>query len=160
MEEKLMATPTLQFDTLYPTHINGHIHTPVVKDQDLTPNRVLELDRDWTIELSWHLRSDDPDTDPVTGIGGNWLIRLGLESIGPGPEIDLLPTPTVKPISDYDSSNKASCTWKESFTIKAGKVTEEAVYQLVALIAYQFPDGSRGSMAGFVAGPLLTFYKD
>lgn len=155
-----MATPTLQFDTLYPTHINGHIHKPVVKDPDGTPNHVLELDREWTIDLLWHLISDDPDTDPVTGIGGNWVIKLGLESIGPGPEFDLLDTPMIKPLSEYNTSSKANCTWKETFTIPKGKVTTEAVYQLVVLIAYQFPDGSRGSMAGFISTPLITFFRD
>lgn len=153
-----MVTPTIHFDTLYPTHINGHIHYPVITDPDGTPNRVLELDRPWKVDLTWHLRSDQPDTDPVTGINGKWIIKLGIESVGPGPEEYL--DKIEKDLSDYDTFSKDECTWKHVFDVPVGKVKEEGVYQLVTLITYKFSDGSRGSMAGFLAGPLITFFSD
>jgi hypothetical protein len=149
---------TANFDALYYDHIEGEINVPLVMDPDDTPNRVLELDRDWQVEISWLLRSDLPDSHPVDLIDGTWNVKIGIESMGPGDEKNL--DDKDIPLSTFVTSSPAERTWKHTFTISAGDITSEGVYQLVTLITYKDPAGGRRAMAGFAEGPMLTFYQD
>lgn len=148
---------TANFDTLYHDHIEGEINAPTVMDSDDTPNRVLELDREWKVEINWLLRSDLPDSHPVDLIDGTWNVKLGVESMGPGDEKNLAEKDV--PLSDTEASSPAECIWKHTFTISAGEI-KEGVYQLVTLITYKDPAGGRRAMAGFAEGPMVTFYQD
>jgi hypothetical protein len=152
----IMTTP--YFDTLYYDHIEGTIEDPVVKDADNTPNRVLELDRDWQVEIKWSLKSDAPASHPVDLLDGTWVVKISVESIGPGNEKDV--ASVNLPFLGFDTSSAAQRTWKHNFMIPAGTITDEAVYQLVTLITYRDPDGNRRAMAGFTEGPMVTFYQD
>lgn len=149
---------TAHFDTLYFDHIQGQIADPVVKDLDGTPNRVLELDKNWQAEISWQLESNAPGSHPVDLIDGKWEVKVSVESIGEGDEKQI--AATDKPLAAFDTSSAALRTWKHTFNIPAGTIEKEAVYQMVTLITYRDPAGNRRAMAGFSEGPLVTFYKD
>lgn len=149
---------TLHFDTLYYDHVEGEIADPIVKDQDNTENYVLELDRDWKVEVNWKLTSDSPASHPVDLIDGTWEVKVGVESLGPGDE-KYFPGANVD-LGAFDTSSAAKRTWKKEFNISAGEITTEGVYQLVTLITYRDPAGARRAMAGFMEGPLISLYKD
>jgi len=149
---------TAHFDTLYYDHIQGVIADPVVMDPDGTPNSVLELDRNWKVEVNWKLTSNEPISHPVDLIDGTWEVRVSVESIGEGDEKEVANTNVAT--SAFDTSSAAERTWKYTFTIPVGKVTMEAVYHLVTLITYRDPAGHRRAMSGFSEGPLISLYRD
>jgi hypothetical protein len=149
---------TQNFDTLFYDHIEGEIEVPLVMDPDSTPNRVLELDRDWKVEIKWLLRSDLPDSHPVDLLDGTWNVKIAVESLGPGDEENVADKEI--PLPSFDTSSSSERTWKHTFNINAGKISKEGVYQLVTLITYRDPAGGRRAMAGFAEGPMLTFYHD
>lgn len=146
------------FDTLFYDHIEGEIEVPLVMDPDNTPNRVLELDKDWQVEIKWLLRSDLPDSHPVDLLDGTWNVKIGVESLGPGNEKNVEDRDI--PLSSFETSSASERTWKYTFNINSNEITEEGVYQLVTLITYRDPVGGRRAMAGFAEGPMLTFYQD
>lgn len=146
------------FDTFVPDHIDGVIEAPVVTDADGTPNRVLELDRDNTVDITWRLITDDIALHPVQAYDGKWVVRLSFESFGPEPEFNL-PEATVNFATGTLSADETNREWTHQFTIPANTAVE-AVYKLGTLITYRFPDDSRGAMAGFQEGPVITFYQD
>jgi hypothetical protein len=149
---------TENFDALYYDHIQGKIAEPVVKDLDGTPNHVLELDRNWQVEIEWQLSSDAPMSHPVDLIDGTWEVKVSVESIGVGDEKEVANTSVA--LAAFNTSNASLRTWKHTFNIPVGTITAEAVYKLGTLIAYRDPGGHRRAMAGFSEGPLITFYKD
>ncbi len=145
------------FDTFNKVHLSGVIDDPIVTDADGTPNRVLELDRENTVDITWRITSDDPDMNPATYSNGKWVIQLSFESFGTALEFELDPEEVL--LADANPKTKALCEWKKQIKIPANKA-EESVYKMVTLITYRDDDGNRGSMAGFSEGPVLTFYKD
>jgi len=149
---------TAHFDTLYFDHIQGEIADPVVMDPDGTPNSVLELDRNWQVEVNWKLTSNAPSSHPVDLIDGTWEVKVSVESIGAGDEKEIAMTNV--PTSAFDTSSAAERTWKYTFPIAAGMVIKEAVYQLVTLITFRDSAGHRRAMSGFSEGPLISLYQD
>lgn len=149
---------TEYFDTLYPSQIEGSIKEPLIKDPDGTPNRVLELDRPWRVEINWQLKSSNPATYPVDMIDGTWHVQVSVESLGIGFEGIVAEDDVL--VSSFISGTTAQRDWKKEFTIPVGKVKDEAVYQLVTLITFKDTSGTRRAMAGFMEGPLITFYHD
>lgn len=146
------------FDSLYPDHIEGVIDPPVLTDADGTPNTVIEIDRDNTVDITWRLTTDDVALHPVQAIDGKWVIRLAFESFGSPIEFEL-PDETVLFSSGTLSADETTREWTHQFTIPAN-TAQEAVYKMATLITYRFPDDSRGAMAGYQEGPLVTFYQD
>jgi hypothetical protein len=146
------------FDTLYPSAIEGVIDDPVVTDQDDTPNHVLELDQDWKMAIKWQLTSSKPSSYPVDIIDGTWHIQLSVESLGKGLE-DVVAKTDV-PVSSFINNQPDLRDWSHEFNIAADKIQDEAVYKLATLITFTDNNGARRAMAGFVEGPVITFYQD
>jgi len=147
----------MTFDPLFHPNISGVIDNPIVRDKDRTPNRVLDLNQDNSVEVTWRLESADPLMCPVNALTGKWVIRLSFESFGPKEEFDL--PEAIVPFAAATHTDHDVCEWKHQFMIPAN-TAEESVYKMVTLITYRFPDDSRGAMAGFHEGPMLTFYQD
>lgn len=151
-------TETMRFDPLFPEHLTGNIGPIQVLDSDGTPNYVLELDRPWTLNVHWAIRSNDVSMHPADVLGGTWNVKVIVESMGPGIEriIDADDVPYGPPVG----ATAALCEWDHTFNFGVGKIPREGVYKLIILITYRNESGHRRAMAGFQEGPLVTFYHD
>jgi hypothetical protein len=145
---------TTNFDTLFPLTLTGAITILDVKDSDGTPNRVLEIDRSWSVAIDWRMVGTNADT-----IAGTWKVSLRVESMGSGIEGEVAST-TIDLITVQAGSNPSLRLYHADLTVPAGKIDEPGVYKPVLLITYFNMAGSPRPMAGFSEFPLITFYKD
>ncbi len=149
---------TIRFDPLFADHLTGWIGPITVHDPDGTPNRVLELDRPWSMTIRWRIESNDPGMHPADVLGGTWYIDQKVESMGPELEANI--GHGEVPYGPPAGANAGLCEWSYTFNFPVGTITEEGVFKLVTLITYRNGVGHRRAMAGFQEGPLVTFYHD
>jgi hypothetical protein len=146
---------TTQFDPLFPAELTGTI-TVEVLDPDGTPNRVLEIDRNWRIVVDWHLVGPFACT-----LAGTWSARSMVESIGPGFEGQVGPTVNRDLLTQSEAdSTPTDCHYHAHIDVPAGTITDVGVYKLVSLITYRDAANNPRPMAGFAEYPLITFYRD
>jgi len=153
---------TLNFDTIFPAELRGEVRDIVVSDQDNTPNRALQKDMPWNVEVNWHVTGSGSPA-----LGGTWRVQLKLESMGEGFEGSI--AETIKNYTDVEVAQSTSIHrhWKHVFVNLDTKFldpplnngVEEGIFRLILLITYKDPLGHPAAMAGSMEGPLLTFYK-
>ena len=145
---EMFAAPTPgTFDTIDPPHLLGGIKMAVI-DKDENPNRVLECDATWSIDVEWTLSGK-----VAPALGGEWTIHTYLESMGPGPENEVFPT-VVVPVNAAPPMTPR--TWRQKLDIS--RTPPAGVYKLVTVVLYSNM-GKKLPMAGFTEGPLVEFYE-
>lgn len=138
-----------------PNHLNGDIHVHVL-DKDQNPNQVLETDLDWAVKVDWSIFGPD-----APAIGGDWHIKVFVESMGPGPEKKIgekdVPVSAAAPSLDRHYTTKIN--------MPAGTIAtdghEDGVYKLVTVITHSNSGAGitkLDKMAAFAQEPLLQFY--
>lgn len=131
-----------------PTHLTGTITGLQVLDPDQNPNRVLQSDLPWSIQVDWNISGLI-----VGGLGGIWQVRAYAESIGGGFEGQVGADVLV-------DLNTAPATPSRSYTatvnVPAGFLPDGA-FKLVVLINYT-NGGLPQQMAAFVEGPVVQMY--
>lgn len=157
MEVKMAITP--RFDPLFPDTLTGDITAVNIYDHDETElNRIIEIGHLWDVEVNWQLTGHDSGA-----IGGKWHIQVSLESMGKGPEYEV--AAADKPMANVEAGSDAHHRyWAHKFVGLKGPVTEAGdpapgVYKLVTLITYFDVSNKPSDMAGFMEGPLVTFYS-
>jgi len=133
--------------------LQGNIRAYVTEVGGVAPTTLIRTDQDALIFVEWSL--DGPLTEFICG---SWCVAAYLESIGPGPEVQL-PEPALEvPLAPAPGPNAYQATLR----IPTGTFQPHgcaAPYTLVVVVAYRTPLGWPGPMAGFVEGPILTFYE-
>lgn len=145
----------MSFEITVPTGtpLTGAMSATILDSQGVAPGNIIHVDDDWSVEFKWSLKG------PLAGcISGDWCLRVHLESIGSGPELNLFENNDV--IVPLDPCGDGH--YSRSFDVKAGDVPAEAhssIYKVVATITYRTPCKKPGPMAGFADLGLLQFYK-
>lgn len=114
---------------------------------------IIRTDQDWGVVFKWGLRG--PLSRMICGV---WCLHVNLESIGPGPELNL-------PSEEGFHLHFKGCAGTE-FTkvicvpkgIVSGKHCS-VPYKLVATVTYLDECDRPGPMAGFVEGTIVQFYE-
>jgi len=113
------------------------------------PTNLIRSDQDAFVRI--RLRTEGAYT---TMIGGKFRLRLHLERMGPGPELNLPAAPVeVGLVPGVSPQN-----YTRNITIAAGSVTPGA-YKLVTTVTYESLAGNPGPIAGYSEGPILQFYN-
>jgi hypothetical protein len=147
---------SVNFDTLtnVTTDLEGAILSVEALDADLDPNHVLPRNREWNVRVKWQIKGLC-----APGIGGDWHVRVNLESIGTGFEGTVkqqtVPVNSVAPAltRDYDETIKLPRPDSISGFIAGA-------YKLVIVITHTNTGGGvtkQTRMAGFYEGYLLEF---
>lgn len=154
----------IYFDTLFPANLKGEVRNIVVTDQDSTPNRVLQKNLPWSVEVNWHI-----DGNGATSLAGEWRVQLKLESMGDGFEGTIPGADITKTLADVEPgmSTVTHRHWKHVFNNLGttfldpplNNGVEEGVFRLILIITYKDQFATPLAMAGSLEGPLLTFYK-
>jgi hypothetical protein len=144
------------FDTLtnVVADLEGKITDVEALDFDLDPNHVLPRDKEWRVRVQWTVSGLC-----AVGLGGEWQIRVNLESMGNGFEgtlkTDTLSVNSVPPsqLLNYD---------KTIILPRPDSITDfvAGTYKLVVIITHTNTGGGvtkRTRMAGFYEGHLLEF---
>ena len=144
------------FDTLTDVakDLSGEILEVAVFDKDMDPNHVLQDNLEWYITVKWQVSGLC-----APGLGGDWHIRVNLESMGEGFEGTL--NTQIEPVN----SAPIATIRKYETTINLPKPEEvdgliAGTYKLVLIITHTNTGAGqtkRTRMAGFYEGPLLDF---
>jgi hypothetical protein len=144
------------FDTLtnVTTDLEGAITDVQVYDADLDPNHVLPRSREWKVQVKWFVKGLC-----APGLGGDWHIRVNLESMGGGFE------GTVKNQTVSVNSVAPALTLNYDETIDLPRPDSIAgfaagTYKLIVIITHTNTGGGvtkRTRMAGFYESYLLEF---
>lgn len=151
------------FDTLFPTGglgLDGVVTKFEIVDPDGNPNRVLEITREWRVNVEWHLTGSGVDC-----LAGTWHVQVSLESMGDGYEGLVDPIVDV-PYGDFipATSGPTHCHWKLPQPISImpnemqAKGIEPGVFKPIVLITYSNAAGKNRPMAGFREASLITLY--
>jgi hypothetical protein len=136
-----------------PELLSGYISADVYEVGGVAPKNIIRIDQDWFVRLNWALEGTLKSM-----ICGTWCIRLHLESIGKGDELDL-PGAYREVEVPLDPCGDGRYTY--DFVVKAGTVRPEhcsTPFKLVTTVVYKNSCDLPGPMAGFVEGSILQFY--
>ena len=141
----------MTFDPLIvgnPALLSGNVGFLILKTAEpLAPNTIIETDDNWEVDVNWNISGL-----VAPALGGNWDVRLFLESL------DGL-NPTKKIGEAVVSLNSVPPSTNRNYTAKikinAG-VVGAGLYKLTAAITYSNL-GVVLEMAGFHEGPLMQF---
>jgi hypothetical protein len=145
-----------KFDT-FTIKLAGDV-SMVVKDPDDTPNDVLQLNKDWSVDVDWHLKGP-----AATAIDGDWVLLVSMESMGTGYE-GPIQGQDHDPVEIELEAQEADSTftdrhWKKTVKAGPGIPNKPGVYKVVALLSYQTEWDIPLPMAGFAEADSIAFYK-
>ncbi len=117
-----------------------------------TPSNIIAIEQDWSIRLDWTLSGFAP-------LFGDWLVKVYLESIGPGEDY-VLPDEDGVRLALLDGNMKAPNVYSYSneMKFKAGEIAP-GIYWLVVTIAWEKHPGKLGDLMGFSEKSMLQFYE-
>jgi hypothetical protein len=143
--------PEKRFDALK-IDLTGDVSVEV-KDADDTPNDVLPLNKDWSVDVDWHLKGQ-----AVDAIDGDWILLVSMESMGEGYEGPIHAQEEIELEAQEADSTNIDRHWKR--TVKADRdiPNKPGVYKVVALVSYQTEQDHPLPMAGFAEADLISFY--
>ena len=147
---------TTNFDTLtnVANDLNGQINTVDVFDGDMDPNHVLSRNAVWSVKVNWQISGLC-----APGIGGDWKVRVNLESMGAGFE-GTLKEQTV-PVSNIAPA--ATRVYETTVNLQRPSDVSGFIagaYKLIVIITHTNTGGGltkRTRMAGFFESYMLEF---
>ena len=134
--------------------LEGAITDVEVFDADLDPNHVLPRNRKWSVRVKWQISGLC-----APGLGGDWQIRVNLESMGKGFE-GTLKTESV-PVNSVAPA--LTLNYEKTVALPSPDTIADFIagtYRLVIIITHTNTGGGvtkRTRMAGFYEGHLLEF---
>jgi hypothetical protein len=144
------------FDTLtnVATDLEGKISDVDVYDEDMDPNHVLPRKKEWKVRVKWQIKGLC-----APGIGGDWHVRVNLESMGGGFEGTVkqqtVPVGSVAPALTRNYDETITLPRPDSISgFSAG------AYKLIVIITHTNTGGGltkRTRMTGFYESYLLEF---
>jgi hypothetical protein len=138
------------------TPITGQITiADIIEVGGVAPTNVINASQGFDAHLEWEL------CGAMVGIlGGNWHVRLLLESMGPDPE-HVLPTPVGKTVplsSGVPCPTNPNCTcWTTNINVGAQGVAP-GTYKPVIALTYVDTNGNPGPIAGFAELGMVQIY--
>jgi hypothetical protein len=158
-----------EFEVEVLPYLTGTIGAKVY-ELDEPPSRIIDINDPWVVEVDWTLTGR-----AQRFICGSWGVDVYMESIGPGPELELPDKPfeniPLNPIGDghyharFDVpagfiKTHVEKWWEEQLEgggLKRDRETD-IVYKMVCTVTYKDLGGQPGPIAGFVEMPMLQFY--
>jgi hypothetical protein len=124
---------------------HGHIQTAVTDPHGTPVPTIISLTDDWHLTVNWEVHGLF-----VPSVGGKWIVRAYLESIGPGPE------PMV---AQAEIPMTGGTNYTKTFFIGPNVPSEAGPYKLVTVITSLNLLGTPAPFAAYDEGPILQFYQ-
>ena len=132
--------------------LDGSITSIQLLDPDSTPNTVLDRNLPFSVNVAWEIHPKAP----AMALGGDWVVRAFVESVGPGPEMQVGATVFVPVSTGLVTASGKSFT--ASVNVPANTLPANApasgIYKLVVVVTHT-NFGVKTEIAGFVEGPLF-----
>lgn len=137
---------TLTFDVpAVSADLDATLDAVLVTDLDGNPNRVIDRNVGCNVRIDWHLSGTLQSL-----IAGTWTVRAFVESMGPGPEMQI-----GSAIVPLGANPNYSATINVPANTLPANPPDSGVYKLVVVITHE-AFGIKSEMAGFGEGPLFS----
>jgi len=137
----------MPIETPTPLTMGGIIFANVVIDHDQPPTTVIKTTDHFHVQVHWHITGT-----AATTLGGEFIVKVFAESLGPGPEVLL--GSVVKQVSDAPPSLDRH--YMVDILVNPNPLPE-GPYRLVSAILYR-NGGIPGNIAGVEEGPTIQVY--
>ena len=134
-----------QFPDEFSHLFHGHIQSQMTDPHGVPASSIVSLDQDWHLQVNWQVHGA-----LVPAIGGTWHLRAYLESIGPGPEMQ---------VASVDVPLNGGTNYTQTFFIGPGVPGQAGAYKLVTVLTYSDILGNPGLFAGYDETGLIQFYE-
>ena len=120
-----------------------------VIDNSSAPTTVLDSGEPFTVEVKWEVPSPTSDI-----IGGDFRVRLFVESVGPGPEMQIGATEFVPAVPFQNNYDKTIIVAGGALPGEDVFPSSSGVYKIVAVLQHR-NGGSANEVSGFAESPLI-----
>jgi len=125
------------------------------------PSNVIRTDQEWHVHIEWKTTGV---LNPM--IGGNWHIHCYLESLGPGPDVDIQDENADAHVVPLTPAG-GDIFYNAVFNVKQNVINlppgtpmlQTGLYRLVVALTYIDLANTPGPIAAFQEGPVLQFYN-
>ncbi len=122
-----------------------------VHDTNLQPLNIVRLSDAWHVHVQWNIKGSI-----VPLINGTWHVKVYVESIGPGPEMEVASMDV--PVNAEPLAGLAR-SYNRRIVIPANLPNLiEGLYRVTTVITIE-NGGARGMIAAFDEGPILQFFQ-
>ena len=136
---------------------DGKIGSVTLIDADGVPNRVIQQDKGFTVDVAWDAE-DKTHSGGLAWLDGEWTVYAFAESIGPGPEIQVgLPVPVAYTPGVAAGGNSGA--WAAMVTVQPNELdgdnppTVSGMYFLGVLITHTTASGIKTMITAFGKSP-------
>ena len=140
----------MSFQTEPNMNLNGVINSLQVFDSGPAPSAVIRRSEAWSVQVNWAISGGG-----LPFIGGQWTVRVLLESIGGGFEGTVGGASLL--VNNPAGTYTATIAMPAAASAPPGTQPNAGVYKLAVLILHS-NNGVQTRMAGFQEGILLQFY--
>lgn len=132
--------------------LDGSIVSVALLDPDSTPNTVLDRNLPFLVRVNWETHP----LAPALALGGDWHVRAFVESVGPGPEMQIGPTVVVSAGAGVvvPPQKRYTATINVPPNTLPANAPASGIYKLVVVVTH-INFGVKTEIAGFIEGPLF-----
>ena len=125
-----------------------HEHTAPVT----SPATVIRADQEWAVFVTWKTFGTLSAHLP-----GTWHVGLFIESIGPGPELEIALQHVLL------TPGPGDITYSVDLVVPANALAipnhQSIPFKVVTTVTFIWQDGTPGPMAGYLEGPIVQIYN-
>ena len=134
-----------QFPSPFSTLFRGQIQTLITDPHGQPATTIISMQDDWHLQVNWQVQGT-----LVPSIGDKWHIRAYVESIGPGPEVQ---------VASRDIVMTGATNYSETFFIGPNVPNQAGPYKLVVVLTSTNLLNMPAPFAAYDEGPVLQFYS-
>ena len=138
-----------------PAGVVGDIdNCQVIEDFGNAPSLIIRRDSTWRVRLQFHING------PLAlGLGGDWLVKSFLESIGDNFEGQVGGQVVPLAAGVFVAPDRKNYTVEIPVGTAQSLGVQECAYKLVTTITYRQPSVQPGPLAGYCEEHMLQFYN-
>ena len=134
-----------QFPDEFSNLFHGHIQAQATDPHGVPNSSIISMEQDWHLSVNWQVHGA-----LVPAIGGTWHLRAYVESIGPGPEME---------VASADIALDGGNNYSRTFAIGPNVPGRAGAYKLVSVLTYTDILGNPGLFAAYDEAGILQFYE-
>ncbi len=139
---------------IVPGPMTGTLTATVLDPNGVPPGNIIRTSDNWNVKVQWTLKGTGA---AFVTKDERWLLRIFVESIGPGPEALVPPGVTVNAKGGMDQAYDYMFTFPPNADM--ARPDYSGVYKLIVVLTLTDDDGHPLPIAGFFEGPVIQFYR-
>ncbi|MDX2138436.1 MAG: hypothetical protein SF123_10110 [Chloroflexota bacterium] len=134
--------------------MKGSIVAEIVDTSGIPSNRIIRTTDTWQVNVQWTLSGAGA---AFVSPNETWVVRVFIESIGPGFEGLVPPAAEIQATGGMNQSYSHTFSFPPNANMAAPNFS--GVYKVVVVLTLKDPMGNPLPIAGFSEEPIIQFYR-